>query len=191
MSNRIISQNYSPKPLCETLDNEGEYQPTAKNLLTFSTIKIRLNKFTSSTIKSMILSSSCSSFDLITLYKLHLQLWWLLLYHFLTSSFMYTHVMPILINLLLLNVVFSMIKALNSQGSPKQHTYSPPSNAIKKTMLLLMLVFFFFWIPFLFQTLWNFGWPRCSWNFVSCVLIKYNGFQISGNNSDETPYLMP
>ena len=44
---------------------------------------------------------------------------------FLTSGFMYTHAMPVLINRCLLNVVFSMTKALNSQSSPKQHFCSP------------------------------------------------------------------
>ena len=28
-------------------------------------------------------------------------------------------------------------------------------------------------------------------DFVACVVIKYNEFQISGSKSDETPYLMP
>ena len=59
-----------------------------------------------------------------------------------------------LTNQCLLNVVFSMTKALNNQSSPKENLHSlPPSNAILKTLLLLMLVFLFFTLPFLFQTL--------------------------------------
>ena len=42
-----------------------------------------------------------------------------------TSGFMYTCVMLILINWYLLNVVFSMTKALNGQSSPKQNFRSP------------------------------------------------------------------
>ena len=40
---------------------------------------------------------------------------------FLTSDFICTHVMLIFINRCLLNVVFSMTKALNGQTSPKQN----------------------------------------------------------------------
>ena len=72
---------------------------------------------------------------------------------FLTSGFMYTYVMPILINQCLLNVVFSMAKALNGQSSPSKFLFSPTFSAIWKTLLLLMLVFLFFTLPFLFQTL--------------------------------------
>ena len=48
----------------------GEYQPTGKNLLTFPTRKILLDEFTSSAIKSVILSPSNSNFHLINLCKL-------------------------------------------------------------------------------------------------------------------------
>ena len=44
---------------------------------------------------------------------------------FLTSGFMYTYVMPILINQCLLNVVFSMAKALNGQSSPSKISILP------------------------------------------------------------------
>ena len=53
---------------------------------------------------------------------------------------MYAHVMLILINQCLLNVVFSITKALNGQISRKQHFYYPPPfNTIWKPLLLLML----------------------------------------------------
>ena len=55
----------------------------------------------------------------------------------------------------------------------------------------LKLVFLFFTLPFLFQTIKNFNWHHSSWDFMACELIKYNGFQISGNRSYETHYLMP
>ena len=41
------------------------------------------------------------------------------------SLFIYTHLIPILINQCLLSVVFSMAKALNGQSSPKQNFYFP------------------------------------------------------------------
>ena len=54
-----------------------------------------------------------------------------------------------------------------------------------------MFAFLFFTLPFLFQALENFKWPNSNWDFVACVQTKYNAFQISGNKSEETPYLMP
>ena len=54
-----------------------------------------------------------------------------------------------------------------------------------------MLVFLFFTLHLLFQTLWNFSWSHYSWDFVACEPIKYNEFQISGNKSYETPYIIP
>ena len=64
----------------------------------------------------------------------------------------FLHQLQVLINWYLLNVVFSMTKALNDQSSPKQN-FSPPFNATWKTLLLFMRVFLFFALPFLFQTL--------------------------------------
>ena len=61
----------------------------------------------------------------------------------------------------------------------------PPSNAIWKNLLPLMLAFLFFTLSFS----WNFNWPHSNWDFLAFGLIKYNGFQISGNKSYETPYL--
>ena len=104
----------------------GEYQPTDKNLLIFPTRKILLNKFTSFTIKNAIPSPSNSNFHLIILYKdSFVAVVIAVVSFFLTSGFMYTHVMLILINQCLLNVVFSMTKILNGQSSPKKHFYYP------------------------------------------------------------------
>ena len=50
----------------------GKSYPTAKNLLILCTRKIPLNRFTSSLIKSVILSPSNSNLHVITLCKLHL-----------------------------------------------------------------------------------------------------------------------
>ena len=110
------------------------------------------SKFTFTGIKSVILSLSNSNFHLITLYRLHLQLQSLLLYHFfLTSGFMYIHVMLVLINQCLMNVVFSMAKALNGQSSPKRNFYFPTFQRYLETLFLLMLVFLFFTVPFSFE----------------------------------------
>ena len=54
-----------------------------------------------------------------------------------------------------------------------------------------MIGFLFYTFSFLFQTLQNFNWPLSSWDFMACDLIKFNEFQISGNKSDETSYLIP
>ena len=61
---------------------------------------------------------------------------------FLTSGFMYRYTMLNLISPGLLNLIFSMKKALNDQNSSKQNsqTLSPPFNAIWKTPLHLLLI---------------------------------------------------
>ena len=71
---------------------------------------------------------------------------------FLTSAFMYTHAVLILINLYLLNVFFSMTKALNSQNSSKQSLNFPtPFNAIWIILLLIMFILLFFPLSFYFK----------------------------------------
>ena len=127
---------------------------TTKNLIISPNRKFSLDSLTSSAIESVIPSPSNNKFHLITLYKLYFQLQSLLLHIFIGSNFMYTHVILILINQCVFKIVFSMIKALNSQGSPKQNfCFSPHFNAIWKVLLLLMLVFLFFKHPFLFLIL--------------------------------------
>ena len=67
---------------------------------------------------------------------------------FLTSGFMYTHVMLILTDQCLLNVIFCMTKTLlNGQSSPEQNFYSP------NLSVLFLHVFLISTLPFLFQTL--------------------------------------
>ena len=87
-----------------------------------------------------------------------------------------------LTNHCLLNVAFSMIKALNDWSSSKQNFHSlPPSNAISKTLLLLLLVFLFFTLPFYFKLYKISTDSTPIGNLWLCGLIKYNGFQISEN----------
>ena len=70
----------------------GRIPANSQNLLISLTRKIFLNKFTSSTIRRFIPSPSNSNLHLIILYKLHLYLQSLLLYHFfLTSVFICMH----------------------------------------------------------------------------------------------------
>ena len=104
-------------------------QSTAENLLISLSRKILLD------ISFISHYQKCHSFLYIkqqfsshhpVLYKLHLQLQSLLLYHFFKFRlYMYPHVTLILIDQYLLNVVFRIRKALNGQISPKQHFYYP------------------------------------------------------------------
>ena len=157
----------------------GDTQPTAKKLLISPPRKILLDIFISHYPK-------CHSFFYIkqqfsshhpTLYKLHFQLQSLLLYHFFEFRlYMYPHVMLILINQYLLNVVCRITKALNGQISSKQHFYYPH---------LFHSHSLFYFKPYEIST----GPTPVGTLWLEC-LIKYNGLQISGNKSDETPYLM-
>ena len=146
------------------------------NVLIYPTRKFPIMKFTSSAIKSVIPSPWNSNFHLVTLYKLHLWLQPWLLSHFLTSIFMYTCVVLILINRCLLNVIFSMTKALDDQSSFKQNFYSLYLSILLGKLCLSMYLFsfFFFPLPFLFQTLWNFTWLDSSWDLVAGQLIRYS-----------------
>ena len=130
----------------------GKSYSTAKNLLISPIRKIPLNRFKSFAIKSFISSSSNSNFQVIILCNLHLQLQSFMLYHILNFR-LYVHTCHAnLTNQCLLNVAFSMTKALNNRSSPKQNFHSlPPSSALLKTLLLLMLIFLFFTLPFYYK----------------------------------------
>ena len=91
---------------------------------------------------------------------------------FLTSCFMYTHVMLILINQCLLNVAFSTTKALNSQSTLKKNFILSIFQCYLENPASLNACFLLFHGPFLFQTLLNFNWPHSSWDFVACLLIS-------------------
>ena len=103
-------------------------------------------------------------------------------------------------NQCLLNVAFSMTKALNDWNFPKQNFYSlhlsvpsfPPSHQChSENPASNVACFSFFHNPFLFQTLWNFNWLHSNWDFGFFRLIKYNRLQISENKSYKTPYSFP
>ena len=140
-------------------DGEKSYS-TAKNLLIFPIIKILLNRFKFFAVKSLISSQSNSSLQVIILCNLHLQMESFLLYRIL-NFMLYVHICYAnLANRCLLNVSFSLTKALNVKAfSQVKFPFPPPFhsllplNAISKTLLLLLLVFLFFTLPFLFQTL--------------------------------------
>ena len=88
---------------------------------------------------------------------------------------------PIFINRWLLNLIFSMTKALNGQNSSKQGSQppSPPFNAIWKTLLQLLLAFLF--TPYLFISKFlSFFWPHSSCDCIAYELIQYNQLQVSG-----------
>ena len=125
-----------------------EYQLTSKHLLIFPTRKILLNKYASSAIKSVIPPSIKQQFsshhpiqasfvaEVITVVSL-----------LLTSGFMYSHAMLILINQCLLNVVFCIAKVLDGQSSPEvlpTFLLSSSSNTIWKTLFHTLIFFFFF-----------------------------------------------
>ena len=138
----------------------GKSYPTAKNLLISPIRKIPLNKFKSFAIKSYISSPSNSNFQVITRCNLHLQLQLFLLYHILNFKLYVYTCRANLTNQCLLNVEFSMTKALNNLSFPKQIFYSlhlSIPNAILKTLLLLMLVSLF--SPLLFSQ----NLKECAW----------------------------
>ena len=66
------------------------------------------------------------------------------IWFFLTAGFIFTYIMLILINWWLLNLIFSMTKALNGQSSSKQNFHPPLSthfNTFWKTLLQSLVVF--------------------------------------------------
>ena len=148
----------SPFP-CTFMGNPGDgtkSNPTVKNLLITPIRKIPVNRFKSFAIKSLISSPSNMNFQVIILCNLHLSLQSFLLYRILNFRLYVRTCHANLTNQCLLNMAFSMAKALNNRSSPKKNSHSLyPSNAISKILLLLMLVFIFFTHPFLFQTLLN------------------------------------
>ena len=180
-----------------TGDGKKSY-PTAKHLLISPIRKTPLNRFKYFAAESFISSPSNSNFQVIILCNLHLKLQSFLLYHVLNFR-LYVHTCHAnLTNLCLLNVAFSMRKALTDWSSPRQNFCSrhlsisslPPMLFWKPCFYYCLVSSFsdslFYFKPFKISTdstligiLWF------------CGLIKYNRFQISGNKSYETPYSMP
>ena len=125
----------SAEPLWETLGMRGNPTQQPKVYSFPPSEKSPLNP-----LKSFITSPSSSNYQVITLCNLHLLLSVILLYHILNFR-LYVHTCHSnLTNLCLLNVAYSMTKALNNRSSPKQNSHSlhlsipslPPSNAISK-----------------------------------------------------------
>ena len=107
------------------IPGDGEKShPTAKHLLIFPIRKIPLNRFKSFAVKSFISCPSNSNFKVIILCNLYLWLKSFLLYHILNFR-LYVHTCHTnFTNQYLLNVAFSMTKALNGWSSPKQNFHS-------------------------------------------------------------------
>ena len=125
--------------------------PTAKNLLISPIRKILLNRFKSFVVKSFISSPSNSNFQVIILYNLHLQLQPFLLYHILNFR-LYVHTCHAnLTNQCLLNVAFSMTKALNDWSSPKQNFHSLHLSITSLPPMLLQKPCFYYCLFFSFS----------------------------------------
>ena len=122
MSSRIISQNYPPKPLWETL---GMRESTSQQPKIYSFSPPEKSSLINLhfPLSSVILSPSNRNFRLGIFICSCSHCCCIIFFNF--RLYMYTHVMLILINQCLLNVVFSITKALNGQISPKQHFYYP------------------------------------------------------------------
>ena len=104
-------------------DGEQSY-PTAKHLLISLISKISFNKFKYFAVKSFISSTSNSNFEVIILCNLNLQLQSFLSFHILIFRLYVSTCHANLTNQCLLNVAFSMRKALNNRSFPKQNFHS-------------------------------------------------------------------
>ena len=131
------------------------------------------------------------NFHVITQYKLHLKLFIAVASFFLTSDFMYTYLMPVSIKWWLLNLIFSMRKALNGQNS-STNNFHPASSPLFNVVWKPCFSYYLFPTllpPFFISNFINFFWPHFSWDCIAYDPIKYNRFQIS-ENKPETPYVM-
>ena len=171
---------------------------TAKDLFISPIRKRPLNRFKSFAVKSLISSPSNNNFQVIILCNLDLKLQSFMLYHILNFR-LYVHTCQAnLTNQCLLNVVFSMTKALNDWSSPKQNFHSLHLSIPSLPPMLFRKPCFYYCLFSSFShSLFYFKLYKISTdstpigNLWLCGLIKYNRFQISGNKSYETPYSMP
>lgn len=87
---------------------------------------------------------------------------------FLSSCYMYAYITLVLINQCVLNIIFSMAKALNGQNSSKQNLQDPSRTfkAIGKTLLKLLSVFLFFSSLLFVSNFLNFFWLHSSCDFL-------------------------
>ena len=118
------------------------------------------------------------------------------------SDFMlYVHICHAnLTNQCLLNVAFSMTKALNGWSSPKQnfrflhffHFLPPSLQYYFENPASIIACFLLFSHSLFYFKLYDISTDSTPIGiFWLCGLIKYNRLQISGNKSYETPYSMP
>ena len=135
----------------------GECQPTSKNLLIsphFSNIIILLNKSTSSAIKVLFLlhqiaifiSSPCTSFICSCSHC-----WRIIFFNF--RLYMYTHVMLILINQCLLNIVLTLQKHWMVKFLPSNISTIPTFQCYLETSASLNACFPLFHTPFFISNL--------------------------------------
>ena len=73
---------------------------------------------------------------------------------------------------------------------PSKISIPPTIQYYLENPAFLNACFSLFPLTFLFQTLESPTWPRSSCDFAGYELTKYNGFQITGNKPDKTPYLI-
>ena len=134
-------------------DGEKSYA-AAKNLLIFPIRKIPLNRFKSFAVKSFISSPSNSNFQIIIVFNLHLQLQSFPLYHILNFRLDVHTCHANLTNKCLLNVTFSMTKALNDWSSTKQifHSLHPLQCYFENPASIIACFPLFYRLSFLFQT---------------------------------------
>ena len=171
---------------------------TAKDLFISPIRKPPINRFKSFAVKSLISSPSNNNFQVIILCNLDLKLQSFMLYHILNFR-LYVHTCQAnLTNQCLLNVVFSMTKGLNDSSSPKQNLHSlhlsipflPP--VLFRKHCLYYCLFSSFSLSLFYIKLCKISTDSAPIGILwLCGLIKYKGFQICGNKSNDTPYSMP
>ena len=121
----------------------AEYQPTAKNLKISPSIKIFLKNVHLPLAQQFLSHHSIEALFVAVVIAA------IFFFFFKSRLYMNTHVMLILINQCLLNVVFSITKALTGQISPKYHFYYfHPSILFRKLCFCLSL--FSSFLKFLF-----------------------------------------
>ena len=157
----------------------GKSYPKAKNLLNSHTREIPLHRFTPSAIKSTVINLSfiwgCSHFCcIISFFNFRL----------------YTYVMLLLMKGRLLNVVLSMTKALIVKALQCKISILSTFQSYLDNSASLNACFLLFQTTIFISKSICLSWPHFSWDFVHCEPIKYNGFQLSGDKSYKTSYLM-
>ena len=174
-------------------ENGGKSYPRGKNLLISSIRKIPLNRFKSFRYQQLHFFPIKQQFS-----SNHpMQPLFVAAVIFVVSCFKFqtlcTQCHANLTNQCLLNVAFSMTKALNNWSSPKQNFHSLHlCIPILPPMLFRKPCFYYRLFSTFSHSLFYFKLDKISTdsspirNLWLCELIKYNRFQISGNKSYET-----